>query len=108
MGDAAVLAEARRRFARLDSDPRALDGPAKGLWLDIVATNATAADWDKLHRLAQASKSSAARSMLYTMLGTSKDDALAQPPLATSLTDAPGKTTNPAHPPPVPPHPAPP
>src|SRR3546814_19451819 len=47
MGDAAVLAEARRRFARLDSDPRALDGPAKGLWLDIVATNATAADWDK-------------------------------------------------------------
>src|SRR3546814_9243267 len=26
MGDAAVLAEARRRFARLDSDPRALDG----------------------------------------------------------------------------------
>src|SRR3546814_14198052 len=93
MGDAAVLAEARRRFARLDSDPRALDGPAKGLWLDIVATNATAADWDKLHRLAQASKSSVERSMLYTLLGTAKDDALAQRALALSLTDEPGKTT---------------
>src|SRR3546814_506028 len=94
MGDAAVLAEARRRFARLDSDPRALDGPAKGLWLDIVATNATAADWDKLHRLAQASKSSVERSMLYTLLGTAKDDALAQRALALSLTDEPGKTTS--------------
>ena len=94
MGDAAVLAEARRRFALLDSDPKALDGPAKALWLDIVATNASAADWDKLHRLAQASKSTVERSTLYTLLGAAKDDALAQRALDLSLTAEPGKTTS--------------
>ena len=94
MGDIAVLGEARRRFGRLDSDPKALDGPAKGLWLDIVATNAGAADWDKLHRLAQASKSAVERSMLYTLLGAAKDAALAQQALDLSLTAEPGQTTS--------------
>src|SRR3546814_7605571 len=32
--------------------------------------------------------------MLYTLLGTAKDDALAQRALALSLTDEPGKTTS--------------
>jgi len=94
MGDAAVLAEARRRFGLLDSNPKALDGSSKGLWLDIVATNASAADWDKLHKLAAASKSTVERSMLYTLLGAAKDDALAQQALDLSLTDEPGETTS--------------
>ncbi len=94
MGDAAVLGEARRRFALLDSDPRALDGSAKGLWLDIVAANASAADWDKLRRLAQASKSAVERSTLYTLLGAPKDDALAQRALDLSLTGEPGQTVS--------------
>src|SRR3546814_19089350 len=51
------------------------------------------ADWDKLHRLAQASKSTVERSTLYTLLGAAKDDALAQRALALSLTDEPGQTT---------------
>src|SRR3546814_14750624 len=72
MGDAAVLAEARRRFASLDSDPKALDGPAKALWLGIVATNASPADWDKPHRLAPASKSTVERRPLYTLPGAAK------------------------------------
>src|SRR3546814_18246813 len=93
MGDAAVLAEARRRFASLDSDPKALDGPAKALWLGIVATNASPADWDKHHRLAQARKSTVDRSTLYTLLGAATDDALAQRALALSITDEPGQTT---------------
>ncbi len=94
MGDAAVLAEARRRFALLDDNPKALDGSSKGLWLDIVATNASAADWDKLHRLAAASKSTVERSTLYTLLGAAKDDALARRALELSLTDEPGETTS--------------
>src|SRR3546814_20859179 len=52
------------------------------------------ADWDKLHRLAQASKSTVERSTLYTLLGAAKDDALAQRALALSLTDEPGQTTS--------------
>lgn len=94
MGHVQVLTEARRRFAALGNDTKALDGPLKSLWLGIIASNATAADWDKLHRLAQASKSTVERSTLYALLGVADDDALAKKALALSLTDEPGKTTS--------------
>src|SRR3546814_14038495 len=47
LGDAEVLAEARRRFALTGSDPAALDGPLKARWLGIVAANAGEAEWDR-------------------------------------------------------------
>lgn len=94
MGNAQVLAEARRRFAALDGDTKALDGPLKSLWLRMIAVNATTADWDKLHHLAQTSKSTVERSTLYSLLGAANDDVLAKRALALSLTDEPGKTTS--------------
>ncbi len=94
MGDAKVLAEARRRFAMLDQNPAALDGPLKSRWLGIVASNATAADWDKLRSLAKASKSAVERGTFYTLLGNASDAALAKRALDLSLTDEPGKTTS--------------
>lgn len=94
MGDAKVLAEARRRFALLDTDPAALDGPLKSRWLGIVASNASAAEWDKLRAMAKGSKSAVERSAFYTLLGNAKDPKLAQRALDLALTDEPGKTVS--------------
>ena len=94
MAEPGVLAEARRRFAALDHDPHALDGPLKQDWIGIIAYNATAADWDKLERLAEASTSTVDRSDLFTQLGAARDEALARRALDLALTDKPGKTTS--------------
>lgn len=94
LGDAKVLAEARRRFALLDANPAALDGPLKSRWLGIVASNASAAEWDKLRAMAKGSKSAVERSAFYTLLGNAKDPKLAQRALDLALTDEPGKTVS--------------
>ncbi|AJA07054.1 peptidase M1, membrane alanine aminopeptidase [Sphingopyxis fribergensis] len=94
LGDAKVLAEARRRFALLDSNPAALDGPLKSRWLDIVAANANEGEWAKLRAMAKGSKSAVERSAFYTFLGNAKDAALAKRALDLALTDEPGKTVS--------------
>jgi aminopeptidase N len=94
LGDAKVLAEARRRFALLDSNPAALDGPLKSRWLDIVAANASEAEWTKLRAMAKGSKSAVERSAFYTFLGNTKDEPLAKRALDLALTDEPGKTVS--------------
>jgi aminopeptidase N len=94
IGEPAVVAEARRRFAALDTNPHALDGPLKQSWLGIVARNASPAEWDKLQRLAQSATSTVDRSDLFEQLGAARDPALAQRALDLALTDAPGKTTS--------------
>ncbi|MCW0196770.1 M1 family metallopeptidase [Sphingopyxis sp.] len=94
IGDAGVLTEARRRFALLDRDPAALDGPLKSRWLGIVASHASAAEWDKLRAMAKGSKSAVERSTFYTLLGNSMDAKLAGRALDLALTDEPGKTTS--------------
>src|SRR3546814_17163088 len=57
MGDKAVVAEANKRFAALASNPAALDGPLRNVWLRIIAENADAATWDKLRAMANGAKS---------------------------------------------------
>ncbi|WP_422058861.1 M1 family aminopeptidase [Sphingopyxis sp.] len=94
LGDAKLLAEARRRFALLDSNPAALDGPLKSRWLGIVASNASPAEWDKLRAMAKGSKSAVERSAFYTLLGNAKDAELAKRALQLALTDEPGKTVS--------------
>lgn len=94
MGDADVVAEARRRFATLAANPKALDGPLKTTWLNIVARNATKADWDAIKSMAAASNSAVERQFLYTLLGRPADAALAKAARELALTDAPGKTTS--------------
>jgi aminopeptidase N len=92
MGDPAITAAASERFARLASDPKALDGPLKTTWLNAVARNATPAQWDQILKLAQASTSSVERSVYFALLGRTADQALAQKALDLALTDVPGKT----------------
>ncbi|ABD24891.1 peptidase M1, membrane alanine aminopeptidase [Novosphingobium aromaticivorans DSM 12444] len=94
MGDPDVVAEARRRFAMLASNPKALDGPQKTTWLNIVARNATKADWDAIRQMAAASNSAVERQFLYTLLGRPADPALAAAARDLALTDVPGKTTS--------------
>ena len=94
MGDAGVVAEAHRRFAALNSNPHALDGPLKQAWVGIVARNATPAEWDTLLKMATASTSTVERSDFFGQLGAARDMALAKRALDLALTDKPGKTTS--------------
>lgn len=94
LGDAEVLAEARRRFAASATDPKALPADLRRTVLGIVAYNADAATWDKLHAMAKAETSSMIRDQYYGLLAISKDKALAQKALDMALTDEPGATNS--------------
>jgi aminopeptidase N len=87
-GDAAVVAEARRLF----QDPDAIPGSLKSAWLRVVAQNADATTWDKLHALARSAGGAVERSTYYALLGRTRDAALAQRALDLSITDEPGPT----------------
>ena len=94
MADDRVEAEASRLFARLQQDPAALDGPLKTTWLDVIAKNATAEQWNQLLAMARNSKSSVERSTYYALLGRASDQGLAKKALNLALTDEPGKTVS--------------
>ena len=90
MGDRAVLAEARRRFAR----PALMEGPLRNVWLRIIAQNADAATWDKLRAMANGATSALDRSTLFALLGAAKNEGLGRKALDLAMTDEPGKTTS--------------
>jgi len=92
MGDAKVIAEARRRFAASASDPAAMPPDLRRTVLGIVAYNADAATWDKLHAMARSEQSSMIRDQYYGLLARTRDKALAQRALDMALTDEPGAT----------------
>ncbi|MGE4323617.1 MAG: M1 family metallopeptidase [Sphingobium sp.] len=94
MGDKAVVAEANRRFAALGSDPAALDGPLKNVWLGIIAANADQATWDRLRAMANAATTDLEKSQLFALLGAARDKGLAGKALDLAMTDEPGKTTS--------------
>jgi aminopeptidase N len=94
LGDPAVTAEARRRFAALARDPKALDGPLRTTILGIVAASADAATWDQLHAQALAEKVPLVRSQLFALLASTRDEALARRALALALTPEPGATNS--------------
>jgi len=92
LGDAKVLAEARRRFDTFVTDPASLSPDLRRTVLGIVARNADAATWDKLHAMAKAETSSMIRDQYYGLLAVAKDKALAQRALDLALTAEPGAT----------------
>jgi hypothetical protein len=93
MGDATVVAEARRRFAALAGDPKSLDGPLKTTWLAIVARNATPAEWDRLAEMARTAPTATERQSYFGLLGGVKDKALAQKALDFALTGEAGTSS---------------
>ncbi|WP_330946943.1 M1 family metallopeptidase [Thermomonas sp. LB-4] len=92
LGDAAVLAEARRRFDAFLADPASLSPDLRRTVLGMVARNADAATWERLHALARQEKSSMLRDQYYGLLARAKDKSLAQRALDMALTDEPGAT----------------
>jgi aminopeptidase N len=94
MGDANVVAEARRRFTARDTDPTAMPAALRRTVLGIVARNADAATWDQLHAMAQAEKTAQIRDEYYGLLSRAEDEALARRALELALTDEPGETNS--------------
>lgn len=94
MGDEALIAEARRRFAAFQADPSSLSPDLRRTVLGVVARNADAATWDTLHAMASKETSSMVRDQYYALLAYAKDDALARRALDMALTDEPGATNS--------------
>jgi aminopeptidase N len=89
LGDPAVIAEARRLEAAGTVTPA-----IRKAVLDVVATNADAATWNRLLGLAEAEKVPLVRQQYFDLLGRAKDPVLAQKALALALTPAPGATNS--------------
>jgi len=94
LGDPAVIAEARRRYAAMDSDPAAVPGALRKTITAVVARHADAATWDALRAKAQLEKTPLLKSYLYVLLGISADRHLAERALQLALTDEPGLTSS--------------
>ena len=87
-----VVAEANRLTAA--RDPLATGGPLRTAIATIVAQNADAATWERLHEAAKAEKNPLVRSQLYRQLGSARDEALARRALDLALTPEPGATNS--------------
>lgn len=76
--DAAVLAKARAYFAEYLIDKNRLPAELKNTVLNIVAENATDAEWQKMLEIAQSSNSFGEQQGIYFRLGAPKNLALAK------------------------------
>jgi aminopeptidase N len=94
LGDTEVIKEAQRRVAAAQTNPTAVPTALRRTLYGVVARNADAATWDKLHAMAKAETSALVKDGLYRLLATAKDDALAQRALAMAITDEPGATNS--------------
>lgn len=92
LGDPAVVAEAKRRYAADKTDPTAVPGPLRKAILAAVGRNADAAAWDALHEQAKAEKTPLIRDELYTQLAAAQDPTLAAKALDLALTSEPSET----------------
>jgi aminopeptidase N len=89
LGDPQVIAEARRLEAAGSIAPA-----IRKAVLNVVATNADAATWDRLRAQAEAEKVPLVRTQYFDLLGKARDPALAQKALDLALTPIPGATTS--------------
>ncbi|MEO7477814.1 MAG: M1 family metallopeptidase, partial [Lysobacteraceae bacterium] len=94
LGDADVIAEARRRFEAQATDPEALPAALRKTIIGVVARHADVTTWDRLHAAAIAEKTPLVKDDLYSELSSSEDATLAQRVLDLSLTDEPGATNS--------------
>jgi aminopeptidase N len=83
--DPAVLAEARRRFARAATDPDALPPAIREATIEVVARHADANTWNELLARARAASEPIEKERLFAALGRGADRALVTRALALSL-----------------------
>src|SRR5262249_17778942 len=84
-GDLDILAEARRRFDAFLVKPSSLDPVSREVVLRLVAYNADAATWDKIHELGRKAESIPEKLQYYGLLGIANDPALVKKALDISL-----------------------
>ena len=89
LGDAKVIAEARRRYELNQMSPE-----LRTVILGVVAGHADGATWDKMHAAAKAEKTPLVKDRLYGMLAASEDKALAQRALDLAITGEAGATNS--------------
>jgi aminopeptidase N len=94
LGDAATIAEARRRYALRASDPAAYPVALRKSILDVVARHADVATWEALRAEARAASTPLVKDQLYRYLASARDEALAQRALEVALSDEPGATSS--------------
>ncbi len=83
--DAAIIAKARVYFADYLIDKNRLPAELKNTVLNIIAENATDAEWQKMLEIAKTSNSFAEQKSLYNRLGVAKNIALAKKAMQLSL-----------------------
>jgi aminopeptidase N len=87
LGDKAVVAEARRRFAAYLLDRNSLSGASRNSVLTVVAINADEATWEELHSLAAAATSTLEKQQGYDYLGEAADVRLQRRAMDLAMTD---------------------
>lgn len=87
LGDEAVIAEAKRRFARFLKDPQSLPGALRDSVTHVVGITADRATYDTLLQLARRSTVTNERLRYYFAAAGARDPALARATLALTLTD---------------------
>ncbi len=92
MDDAAVIAEARRRFQAMQSGATAIDADSRHSTLKVVAQHADRPTWDRLHQMARAATTELERLEIYPLLGDAGDPTLVQQALELVLSGEPPAT----------------
>lgn len=87
LGDASVVAEAKRYLELSFTDPKAVPGPVRLIALSAYSRNIDRAGWDILAARAKAETSPVAKSLYYSALAASTDWALVQKALDLAMTD---------------------
>jgi aminopeptidase N len=95
LDDAAVVAEARTRFARWLQSPASFDAAQRDTLLGIVAGHADLATWEQLRGLAAASRNPLDAQRLWGLLADAADEGVARHALEFALTDAMPRTLRP-------------
>lgn len=86
-GDPEVAAKARAYFAALATDPNAIPPAIRTPILGVYAANATPVEWEALLATTKAEKNPVIRNSYVRLLGTARNDALAQRALGLLKTD---------------------
>lgn len=86
-GDPEVAAKARAYFTALATDPNAIPPAIRTPILGVYAANATPAEWEALLATTKAEKNPVIRNSYVRLLGTARNDALAQRALGLLKTD---------------------
>ena len=87
LGDARILAEAKRRFAASCKDPQSLPTALRDAVTHVVGISADRASYDTLLALARRSTATNERVRYYYAAASARDPALARETLALTLTD---------------------